>query len=213
MSAVVVAELVLGGAAFSAADLADAASRAGAQFFAVTVPNHEAPQAHVDGDRVADLERMASVLRSRGLGVFARIEGTLPIPSLRDALGVAKGTSPATLRDRVLVVVDEERTGKRLRMEAPEFPSAYELRPKGDPVRGLLRFASPMWQRAAADAEDLVVPWGRLDGAKLADRYVPALRRRGARLWICGVDETTRAAAASVPAHGLIVRIRLAVEP
>jgi hypothetical protein len=204
-SPVFVADFEIGDARPSGRDLVDAAVAWGADFVAGDVVDgeDETPEVHVGGRRVATLARMRSEASRGRLGLFLRLRDTLPIAAMREALGVEKGAPSAASRERLLVAVDGERTGKRLRAEAPELPSALELPVKS---RGLARFASPNFQRAGADADDLVVPWGRADVEKLITRIAPILAARGARVWVCGLPETDRPRAERLPVAGLVVR-------
>jgi hypothetical protein len=200
-----VADFEIGDARPSGRDLVDAAVACGAGFVAGDVMDgeDETPEVHVGGTRVATLARMRSEASRARLGLFLRLHDTLPIAAMREALGVEKGSPAAASRERLLVAVDGERTGKRLRHDAPELPSALELPVKS---RGLARFASPNVQRAGADADDLVVPWGRADVEKLIGRIAPILAVRGARVWVCGLQETERVRAERLPVAGLVVR-------
>lgn len=202
------ADVILGGASPPVREIAAFASERGARFLALGVEDgdDETPQALCDGGRVAGLAKAWEEARRHHLGLLLRLMDTLSIAGLREALGVEKGTSPAKLRGTILVVVADDRTGKRLRREAPEFPSALELRPKGSHVRGLMRFVPPMGQRAAADAEDLIVPWSRADDPRIASKWAPGLARRGSRLWISDVPQADAERASRLPATGLVVR-------
>jgi hypothetical protein len=206
----VVADFDVAGARPHARELVDAAADRGARFVAVRVVDgdDETPEAHLAGRRVATLERLAAEARRAEIGLFLRLEDTLPVAGLAAALGADKSGRAADLAGRFLVVVDKDRTGKRLRSVAPQFPSAFEL-PAAE-GRSLARFLPANLRRATADADDLVVPWGRIDAATLAARIAPQLARRGARLWISHVPEAEAAAAAAVPAAGIVVRFAFA---
>jgi hypothetical protein len=203
---IVVADFDVGGAKPTSRDLVDAAHAGGATFVAVDVVDgdDETPDAHVGERRVAKLERLRVEAARRDVGLYLRLRDTLSVFGLRDALGVAKGASSATLRGRFLVVVDAERVGKRLRHDAPELPSALELSPAKR--RGLARLMSPNFLRAAADADDLVVPWDDGGAEKLVVRIAPDLAKRGARVWIAGLRDADLARAALLPVAGCVVR-------
>lgn len=207
--AILVADFVTGRATPSARDLVAAAVERGARFLAADVVDgeDETPEAHVDGHRIARLGRLAAEAFRRETGLFLRLHDTLSVADLAGALGVEKTAKSVDLRDRFLVVADGERTGKRLRRAAPQFPSALEL--SATPGRGLSRLITPNYQRSAADADDLVVPWGRIDAAKLTTRIAPMLAKRGARLWVSNVPEAEFDRATAIPAAGFVVRCAL----
>jgi hypothetical protein len=211
-AAVLVAEFLLDGSRPTAADVVDAAVARGARFLAADIVEGEgeAPDAHVAGHRVSSLARLHAVALRHQVGLYLRLTDTLALPGLAEALGAAKETSAAKLRDRLVVVVDGERAGRRLRLDAPQFPSAFALGAEGR--KGLLRFMSPNFQRARSDADDLVVPWGRFD-ARALTRFRTDLAKRGARLWISGVSEPDVAAASAVGAAGVVVRWRFTKTP
>jgi hypothetical protein len=162
------------------------------------------PDAQVRGHRAGSLEGLAREAARRGLGLFLRLTDTLPIDGLAAALGAERSQSAATLRERVLVVVAAERVGKRLRKDAPQFPSAYEL--PATEGWSAARFVSANLRRASADADDLVIPWGRRGAADLAAKMAPELARRGGRLWISDVPEADRERAAALGPSGVVVR-------
>jgi hypothetical protein len=204
---VLVADFVLGGARPAPVELVEAAVARGASFVAAAIAedDDDALVAEVDGHRVGGLARLAALALRHQLGLLLRLHDTTAIDGLAQALGAEKDASAAPrLRERLLVVVPGERVGRRLRMEAPQFPSAYELPSSGDTI--LTRWLPVNVRRAAADADDLVVPWGRLDPARLASRIAPDLARRGARLWLSDVPETEVDRATAVGAAGVIVR-------
>jgi len=203
---IVVADFEIGGAKPSSRDLVDAALACGAAFVAVDVVDgdDETPDAHVGGRRVAKLERLRVEAARRDVGLFLRVRDTLSVFGLRDALGVAKGVASETLRGRLLVVVDGERVGKRLRHDAPELPSALEL--SAAKRRGLARLMSPNFLRAAADADDLVVLWDDGGAEKVVARIAPEFAKRGARVWITGLRDADVARAAHLPVAGCVVR-------
>jgi len=205
-SPIVVREFDLGAAKPTARDFVAAAVESGAAFVAADVidGDDETPEAHVGGCRIAKLERFASEATRRSIGLFLRVPETSGVFGLRDALGVAKGTAATTLTERLLVVVSGERVGKRLRHDAPELPSALELTPASR--RGLARFASPNFLRAAADADDLVVPWSDAGAARLVTKLASDLARRGARLWISDLSDTDLADPDLPRVAGWIVR-------
>lgn len=203
---IVVADFDVAGARPTARDLLAAAAERGARFLAVRVVegDDETPEAHVGGRRFATLERLGDEAKRREMGLFLRLDDTLPIPGLAAALGIDKSVRSADVRDRFVVVVDADRTGKRLRAVAPQFPSAFEL--PAEEGRSLARLLPVNLRRATADADDLVVPWGRIAAAKLTSRIAPLLAKRGARLWISDVPEPEVELAADVPGAALVVR-------
>ena len=205
---VLVADFEISGRAPDAGEIVGAAVDRGAQFLAVAVEegDKDAPDAVAGGVRIARLSSVAAAARRRQVGLVARVTDTLVVYGLREALGVAKGASAAELRDRFLVVVATDRVGKRVRSDARELPSAYEIprRP-----RGFARFTSANMQRAAADCDDLVVPWGTIDEARIASRIVPDLARRGGRVWLSDVPPDDVHRAAALPVAGVVVRFAL----
>jgi len=205
---IVVADFDVAGARPTARDLLAAAAGRGARFLAARVVegDDETPEAHVGGRRVATLEHLADEAKRREMGLFLRLDDTLPIPGLAAALGVGKSVRSADVRDRFLLVVGADRTGKRLRAVAPQFPSAFEL--PADEGRSLARLIPANLRRATADADDLVVPWGRIAAAKLTSRIAPLLAKRGAWLWLSDVPESETGPASAVPAAGMVVRLR-----
>lgn len=203
----IVAEFEPGDARPDAAAAVAAAKSHGARFLAADVSDGDGgdPEAHVGGRRVSSLAGLHAAAQRHGIGLFLRLTDTRAISGLAAALGAAKEDSSARLRERLVIVVEGERAGRRLRLDAPQFPSALALGPsRGRSLLGLLPLNL---QRARSDADDLVVPWGRLDAAALT-RLRTDLARRGARLWISGVCEGDVAAATAVGAAGLVVRLR-----
>ena len=202
----IVAEFEIGVEVPSARELLAAAAERGARFVAVDVVDgdDETPQAHIGERRIGALGRFADEARRRQIGLFLRFHDTFSIGGLAASLGVEKSTPAQSLRERFLVVAGTERTGKRLRRETPQFPAAYEV--PADGGRGLLRFTSVNYQRAAADCDDLVVPWGKVSAAKLISRIAPDLAARGARLWISHLSQADLDRARSIPAAGFVVR-------
>lgn len=202
-----VADFVLAGARPSPAELVDAAVARGAALVAAVIAeeNDDTLVAEVDEHRVGGLARLAALALRQQVGLLLRLRATTPIVGLAKALSAEKDASAASrLRDRFLVVVPNERIGRRLRADAPQFPSGYELPTSGDAL--LTRFFSVNLRRASADADDLVVPWGRLDPARLVSKIAPDLRKRGARLWVSDVPEDEVDRATAVGAAGVIVR-------
>jgi hypothetical protein len=201
---VLVADFVLGDARPSAADVVDAAALRGARFVAADIVDgdDETPDAHVGGRRVSSLARLNTVALRHQVGLFLRMRDTLALSGLGEALGAEKDVASVRLRERILVVVDGERVGRRLRREAPQFPSAFEF--GAGEKKGLLRFLPANFQRAATDADDLVVPWGRFDARSLT-KLRTGLAKRGGRLWISGVAESDVEAASAVGAAGVVV--------
>jgi hypothetical protein len=206
---ILVADFEIVGAKPSSRDLVEAAAAAGAAFVAVDAAegDEDAPEAHLGGRRVATIERLVAETSKRGIGLFVRLRDTPPLFGLREALGVTQGASSAASRDRLVVVVDRERVGKRLRRDAPELPSALEL--ASAKPRGWKRFATPNFLRAAADADDLVVPWDGDAAAPLVARTAPLLAKRGARLWVSGLSDGDVARVGSMSVAGCVVRRRL----
>ena len=202
-----VADFVLAGARPSPAELVDAAVARGAALVAAVIAEEKDDTlvAAVDEHRVGGLARLAALALRQQVGLLLRLRATTPIARLAQALSAEKDASAAPrLRDRFLVVVPNERIGRRLRADAPQFPSGYELPTSGDAI--LTRFFSVNLRRASADADDLVVPWGRLDPARLVSKIAPDLRKRGARLWLSDVPEDEVDRATAVGAAGVIVR-------
>jgi hypothetical protein len=204
-----VADFVLGGERPSADAVVKAAVARGAALVAAVIAEEEDDTlvAEVDEHRVGGLARLAAVSLRHQVGLLLRLRDTTPIAWLAQALGEGKDASAAPrLRDRFLIVVPNERIGRRLRADAPQFPSGYELPTSGDAL--LARFLPVNLRRGAADADDLVVPWGRLDPARLASKIAPDLAKRGARLWLSGVPEDDLDRATTVGAAGVVVRWR-----
>lgn len=209
---VVVADFLAGDAPGSIRHAVDFAEERGAAFVAFDVldGDDDTPDAWLGDRRVGKLAKAASEAGRAGVGLALRLRDTLAIGGLRASLGVAAGTPTPPLRERVLVIVDSDRKGKRLRREATELPSAYELEVPGVKRRGLLRFTPPNYQRATADCDDLVVPWGRIAQEKLVTRIAPDLAKRGAGLWLSEVPERELDRAKALPVAGLIVRFAFA---
>lgn len=206
-ASVLVADFVLGGARPSPAEVVDAAASRGAAFVAAFVEESDDDSlvAEVDGELIGGLARLASAALRRQVGLVLRLRDSTVISGLAKALGEEKdATASPRLRERLLVVVAAERVGRRLRADAPQFPSAYELPSSGGAL--LARLLPVNLRRASADADDLVVPWGALDPARLANSVAPDLKKRGARLWLSEVPDGELDRAAAVGAAGVLVR-------
>ena len=202
-----VADFVLGGARPSPAEIVAAAAARGAAFVAAFVEkaDDDSLVAEIDGERISGLEGLASAAQRRQFGLVLRLRDTPPISGLAKALGEEKDAKASPrLRDRFLVVVAGERVGRRLRADAPQFPSAYELPSSGGAL--LARLLPVNLRRASADADDLVVPWGRVHPARLTSSIAPDLAKRGARLWLSEVPESEIDRATGVGAAGVFVR-------
>jgi hypothetical protein len=200
-----VADFELGDARPSAREFVEAAAARGAQFVVADVEegDDDSVEARRDGRLVAGLARLADEAWRRQVGLFLRLSDTRALAGLRDALDVEKGAKVAALRDRVLVVVPGERVGKRLRRDVPEIPSALELSTAG---RGLSRFLPANYRRAAADADDLVVPWDGPNAPALVAKVAPVLAKRGARLWVSNLKPEELDDASALPVAGLVAR-------
>lgn len=204
---VLVADFVLAGARPSPAELVEAAAARGAAFVAAVIEEDDDENlvVRVDGERLGALARLATIATRRRVGLFLRLHDTLPIAGLAKALGEERDRAAAArLRERIVIVVPGERVGRRLRMEAPQFPSAFELPSSGDSF--LARLLPVNVRRAGADADDLVVPWGRLEPARLTSTIAPDLAKRGGRLWMSNVPEGELDRANAVGAAGVVVR-------
>ncbi len=207
MPPILVADFELGGARPSPAEVVDAAAACGAAFVAAVVAENDDDTlaAEIDGERIGGLARLAALALRAQVGLFLRLTDTPPISGLARALGVERDAAAAPrLRDRFLVVVPGERIGRRLRADAPQFPSAYELPSSGGAL--LARLLPLNVRRGGADADDLVLPWGRHDPARIATRIAPDLAKRGARLWLSDVPENEVDRATAVGAAGIVVR-------
>ncbi len=157
--------------------------------------------------RVATLEETLLAAHRARLGLVLRIHDTLVVDTLAGALGVTGGTGPAALRARFLVVVPDMRVGRRLRADARDLPSARSVAATGGAWRGALTRRFPNLARAAADADDLVVPAALVTPERVRDTLVPHLRRRGAFVWVEGVAPERRSDYEGLGAGGLFVTL------
>ena len=175
--------------------LVDAARAAGATWAATSI----------DAD-CTGLAPTAKAARDAGMGLLVRLTDTKAAPGLEDALGALGERSVAALRDRLLVVVSNERAGKRLRTEAPWAPSAVDLGAFAG-FLSFLRRAAPNYVRATCLVDDLIVPHDEFPPARLG-ALAAKLRLRGARLWLSDVPPDRVAGLSDGPWDGLLVRVR-----
>jgi glycerophosphoryl diester phosphodiesterase len=165
----------------------------------------EARKARTADGRVATLEETMLAAHKRDIGLVIRIHDTLVTDALTGALGIMAGEGPSALRARYLVIVPDARIGKRLRMGSPDLPSARALPAEGGGWRGALARKLPNLARAAADADDLVVPAALASPEQVRDKLVPVLRRRGAFVWVEGVPPQDFDTYAETGAGGMLV--------
>jgi len=163
--------------------------------------------------RVATLEETMLAAHRRGVGLVIRIHDGRVTAALAGALGVMAGSGPAALRTRYLVVVPDARIGKSLRRAAPDLPSARAIARAGGAWRGALARRFPNLARAAADADDLVVPGALATPERVERRLVPVLRRRGAFVWVDAVPPALRHDYALTGAGGILVDLPLPAAP
>lgn len=128
----------------------------------------------------------------RRIGLHFRVHERSVVRPLAAAIGVSGGSGHELLRRRFLVVADDAKIGRWLRSEAPELPSAVVLPEAGGGWRGALGRRLPNLARAAADADDLLLPNALAGGPTRIAALARTLARRGGYLWIC---DLTRAAA------------------
>ena len=157
----------------------------------------------------ASLEQTMLAAHREHVGMLVRIHDTLGISALGAALGIMQGDQTENLRRRYLVVVADQRTGRRLRSDAAQVPSALLLRERGGKLQGVIARAFPNLARAGAEADDLIVPAALFTPDRLRKKLVPVLARRAAFAWVTGLDETTESEYADSGAGGLIVQRRL----
>ncbi len=220
--------------------LVSAASERGAKWLAVDVHEtadgwavvHPGEEVAVRGGEVCDVDDLTLaetkrvVLRSgslntleevlltahrQGLGLALRIARGATIRPVDAALGVMGLDSHAAMRTRFLVVVRTRKVGERLRAEAPNLPSAFEIEPDSRGPHAWLRRRFPNLARAGAAADDLCLPLGLLPDAHVRDRLLPHLARRSACLWLTHVTEADLEHAASLGAHGFFIRWKFPV--
>ncbi len=179
--------------------LVSAAREIGVSWVAVEV------RADDDGS-LATLERTNREARRAGIGLVLRMSDATLCDDLAKALGARRVDRPTALRDQLLVVVRDGRTGKRLRAEAPALPSALELPRAAVGLHGTIRRTLPNFARAGASADDLIVPLGLYADQHVANRIVPKLASRGARLWISQVEPDEIGRATRLATAGVLVR-------
>jgi hypothetical protein len=158
------------------------------------------------GGRVSTLEEVLLEAHRARRGLLLRIADTRALASLAGGIGVMGGDGPASLRRRFLAVVRDAQSGKRLRMEVPDAPSALELTGTASGLRARLRGRFPNLARAAADADDLVLPVAAFAAHPKRESIPAALDRRGARLWLSNVPEDAEDTWREAGAAGLLVR-------
>lgn len=151
------------------------------------------------------LEEVLLAIHKARLGAVLRLFDTPPIERVGAALGVTGGEGRTALLPRFLVTAPDRRVGRRLRADAPDAPSAYELRRGEQGWRRRLAARVPNLARANADADDLIVPWDHSDGDALA-ALSRKLAKRGARLFLGDVPPDRVDALRELPVAGLIVR-------
>jgi len=170
----------------------------------------EALRARCADGRLVSLEDTMLEARRRKIGLVIRIHDTLVTEALAGALGIMAGDgrkndAHSELRSRFLVVVPDARIGKRLRTDSRPLPSGRSLPHIGGGWRGALVRRLPNFARAAADADDLVIHATLASPARVREKLVPHLAKRGAYVWIEGVTPETRADYEDVGAGGLLI--------
>jgi hypothetical protein len=138
-----------------------------------------------------------------GTGLLVFLEDTRGLADLAAALPAAAARKTAENRDRLLVVVESERAGKRLRAEVPWAPSAVDVGAIGGFAR-LFRSWAPNHVRAMCLADDVLAPAGMFGEARLA-ALAAKLRLRGARLWLRDVAPQDAERLGDGPVFGLVV--------
>jgi hypothetical protein len=166
----------------------------------------EAKEAALHDGPPCTLEEVLLAAHKAGRGVLFRIRDVRAIPTLAGGLGVMGGEGPAPLRGRFLAAVRDTRAGRRLRTEAPDAPSALELVGEPPGVKGRLWRRFPNLHRAAADADDLIVPADVYQQLPRRDGLAARLVRRGARLWLSEVAPGDVGAWTDPALAGLLVR-------
>lgn len=191
---VIAVELAHGDARPADAALVAAARAAGAQWIVASAD-----------DSGAALLRTVRAAAAERLGLIVRLDSTRAIEGLGAACVPLGDLSVAALRDRLLVVVARELTGKRLRGEARWAPSALAMGDDARGFRGWFRRTFPHVERGRAECDDAVVRPSMFGPATLRDRLVPEVRRRGGRVWVEGLAAGDVAAFADTGVHGVIV--------
>jgi len=143
------------------------------------------------------------------LGIVFRLSDTLAIPPLAAGLGVTGGQGRAQLARRFLVVVPDQRLGRRLRTDAKELPSALEIRAGEHGMKARLRRRFPNLSRAGADCDHLLIEDGVVPHTVLTGRLLRKVRSRGGELWVGGLTLERAHELREHPFGGLIVRLPL----
>ena len=163
----------------------------------------------LSGGGLCTLEQVLLAAHKRGVGVVFRVRSTLAVKPLDAGIGVTGGSGHATFRKRFLAVVPDQRTGKRLRSDAKDVPSALELRHGERGLHAVLRRTFPNLARAGAAADDLVIPHDLYPWTKVESGLLPTLRRRGAGLWLSEVPPERARDWDDHPVTGVLVRREL----
>jgi hypothetical protein len=191
---VLVAEFAGDDAPAPGAALVGAAAAAGASWVAISAD-----------DDLAPFRATLGAAAERGAGVFLRLRSTRALGDLEEACGGLGELTVQRLRERLLVVVETELAGRRLRTEARWAPSALTLGGPGGSLRLWFRRAFPHHLRGRADCDDLVVPADRFEVHALRERLVPGTRRRGGRVWVEGARREDLPALAGAGVHGAVL--------
>jgi hypothetical protein len=148
----------------------------------------------------------ARAAAAAGVGLVLRVDDTRAILDLEEVLAPFGERSVPLLRDRVLLVVAAERTGKRLRADAPWAPSGADAGELSGGLLRLMRRYVPHVVRAVCMTDDLLVPHDLLPASRNAS-LAEKMRRRGGRLWLTQVPPERAAALRDGPAHGIVLRV------
>lgn len=148
----------------------------------------------------ATVRATARAAHDVGVGLIVRIGDTKIIGDLEEAFAPYGDLSVAALRDRVLLVVASERSGRRVRTDARWAPTAADLGSLGAGFLRVVRRLAPNFVRGACLADDLVVPHDLFPPARLAS-VAETLSTRGGRLWVSGAGSSEAG-----PAFGVLRR-------
>jgi len=158
-------------------------------------------------EQPATLEETMLAAHRASIGLVVRLTDTTGIHALTGALGIMQGDGTNDLRRRYLVVVPNQRVGRRLRSDAKRLPSACWLEPTGGGWKGALARRFPNLARAACDADDVIVDSRAFSPERVRNDLVPHLARRAAFVWVALCAGAAEADYADTGVGGLIVEL------